>query len=200
MALSSGGRSGRRPGETQTRDAIAAAARSQFGEVGYDRATMRSIASAAGVDPALIVHFFGSKEALFREVTALPPEFASVLSSVVEGPREDVGRRFAQAVVAMLENPGSRAVVLARIRSSVSHGEAAALVRELVSRDIGALTNALTDDRPDVRAVLVGTQTVGLVFSRYVVAVEPMASLPPPELVDVLAPAFQRLLVGPLTD
>ena len=73
-------------------------------------------------------------------------------------------------------------------------------MRELVSRDIGALTNALTDDRPDVRAVLVGTQTVGLVFSRYVVAVEPMASLPPPELVDVLAPAFQRLLVGPLTD
>ena len=200
MALSSGGRSGRRPGETQTRDAIAAAARSQFAEVGYDRATMRSIASTAGVDPALIVHFFGSKEALFREVTALPPELAGILGSVVEGAREDVGRRVAQTVVALLENPVSRAVVLARIRSAASHGEAAALVRELVSRDIGALTNALTDDRPDVRAVLVGTQIVGLVFSRYVVAVEPMASLPPAELVDVLTPTFQRLLVGSLTD
>jgi AcrR family transcriptional regulator len=200
MALSSGGRSGRRPGETQTRDAIAAAARSQFAEVGYDRATMRSIAAAAGVDPALIVHFFGSKEALFREVTALPPELAGILRSVVEGAREDVGRRVAQAVVAMLENPESRAVVLARIRSAASHAEAAALVRELVSRDIGALTNALTDDRSEIRAVLVGTQIVGLVFSRYVVAVEPIASLPPPDLVDVLAPTFQRLLVGPLTD
>lgn len=200
MTMSSQGRSGRRPGETQTRAAIAAAARSQFAEVGYDRATMRSIAAAAGVDPALIVHFFGTKEALFREVTALPSEFEGAMRSVVEGSREEVGRRFAQAVVAMLENPGTRAVVLARIRSASSHAEAAELVRELVSRDVGLLTRALTDDRPEIRAVLVGTQIVGLAFSRYVVAVEPIASLPPPELVDVLTPTFQRLLVGPLTD
>jgi AcrR family transcriptional regulator len=168
--------------------------------VGYDRATMRSIASAAGVDPALIVHFFGSKEALFREVTAVPAELEGVMRSVVEGPREQVGRRFAQAVVGMLENPATRPVVLARIRSASSHEEAAALVRELVSRDIGLLTRALTDDRPEIRAVLVGTQIVGLAFSRYVVAVEPIASLAPNELVDVLTPAFQRLLVGSLTD
>jgi AcrR family transcriptional regulator len=168
--------------------------------VGYDRATMRSIASAAGVDPALIVHFFGSKEALFREVTALPAELEGAMRSVVEGPREEVGRRFAQAVVAMFENPATRPVVLARIRSASSHEEAAALVRELVSRDVGLLTRALTDERPEVRAVLVGTQIVGLAFSRYIVAVEPIASLPPPELVDLLAPAFQRLLVGSLTD
>ena len=200
MAKSRTGRSGRRPGETQTREAIASAARSQFAEVGYDRATMRSIASAARVDPALIVHFFGSKEALFREVTALPADLMSVMRSVVDGPREHVGRRFAQAIVAMLENPGTRAVVLARLRSAASHAEAAALVRELVSHDVGVLTKALTDDAPETRAVLVGTQIVGLAFSRYVVAVEPIASLAPAELVDVLTPTFQRLLVGSLTD
>ena len=168
--------------------------------MGYDRATMRSIASAAGVDPALIVHFFGSKEALFREVTALPPVLESVIKSIAESPREEVGRRFAQAVVAMLENPETRLVVLARIRAAASHAEAAELVRELVSRDIGLLTSALTDDAPETRAVLVGTQIVGLAFARYVVAVEPIASMATAELVDVLAPTFQRLLVGPLTD
>lgn len=200
MAMSRAGRSGRRPGETQTRDAIAAAARSQFAETGYDRATMRSIASAAGVDPALIVHFFGSKEALFREVTALPVELASAMRSVAEGPREEVGRRFAQAVVGMLENPATRSVVVARIRSAASHPEAAELVRELVSRDVGLLTRTLTNDAPETRAVLVGTQIVGLAFARYVVRVEPIASVAAPELVDLLTPTFQRLLVGPLTD
>jgi AcrR family transcriptional regulator len=197
--MSSAGRSGRRPGETQTREAIAAAARSQFAEMGYDRATMRTIAAAAGVDPALIVHFFKSKEALFREVTALPAGLESVMTSVAEGPREDVGRRFAQAVVAMLENPETRAVVVARIRSAASHPEAAALVRDLVSHDVGLLTSALTDDAPDRRAALVGMQIVGLAFARYVVEVDPIASLSAPELVDVLAPTFQRLLAGPLT-
>ncbi len=197
--MSSTGRSGRRPGETQTRAAIAAAARTQFAETGYDRATLRSIATAAGVDPALIAHFFGSKEALFREVTALPRELAGVMASVAEGPREDVGRRLAQAVVTMLEAPETRAVVLARLRSAASHPEAAALVRDLVSRDLALLTGSLTDDAPQTRAVLVGSQIVGLAFARYVVEVEPLASLPASELVDVLAPTLQRLLVGPLT-
>ena len=193
------GRTGRRPGETQTRDAIVTAARNELAEVGYERATMRSIASAAGVDPSLIVHFFGSKEGLFRAAVALPPAVVDALFGIVDGPREDVGRRFAQAVVGLLENRELRPIVLARIRSAASHPEAATLVRELVSVDIGTLTSALTDDRPDVRAVLVGTQLVGLAFARYVVRVEPLASLPPAELIDVLAPTFQRILVESLT-
>jgi AcrR family transcriptional regulator len=200
MTVSRTGRSGRRKGETQTRDAIAAAARDEFARVGYDRATMRSIAAAAGVDPALIVHFYGSKEALFREVTALPPQIAAAMAGLADGPREEVGQRFAQAVVATLENPATRSIVLARVRSAASHPEAAALVRELVSRDLGLLTSRLTDDRPETRAVLAGTQVVGLAFARYVVRVEPIASMQVAELVEVLAPTFQRLLVGRLTD
>lgn len=198
--MSSTGRSGRRRGETQTRDAIAAAARAAFADVGYDRATMRSIAAAAGVDPALIVHFFGSKEDLFREVTALPPEMGAAMAGLAGGPREEVGRRFASAVVGMLDSPATRSVVLARVRSAASHPEAAALVRELVSRDLGLLTSSLTDDRPETRAVLAGTQVVGLAFVRYVVRVEPLASMDAAAVVDVLAPTFQRILVGPLTD
>ena len=79
-------RSGRRPGPTTTRDAIAQAARRQFAELGYDRATLRGIAGEAGVDAALVVQFYGSKDALFREVMALPPTVAEAMAALAEGP------------------------------------------------------------------------------------------------------------------
>lgn len=199
MAMSSpSGRSGRRRGTTQTRETIAAAAQRLFAEVGYDRATFRAIATEAGVDPALVVHFFGTKEGLFREVMALPPGLAEAIESVAHGPREHVGERFARLIVAGLENPATRAIPLGRIRSASQHPEAAALVRETVTRDVGRLTAALQVDRPDVRAVLVGTSIVGLSVARYVVQVEPLASLSADEVVALFAPTFQRYLVGPL--
>ena len=191
-------RSGRRPGPTTTRDAIAAAARRQFAELGYDRATFRGIATEAGVDPALVVRFYGSKDALFREVMALPPPVAEAIANLADGPRATVGRRLAEVVVGMLENPRSRDVVLGRIRSAASHPDAAALVRETVTRDVGRLVSALTDDEPQTRAVLVGSQVVGLALARHVVRVEPLASLPPGDVIEYIAPVFQHYLVGPL--
>ena len=77
-------RSGRRPGPTTTREAIAGAARRQFAELGYDRATLRGIAGEAGVDAALVVRFYGSKEALFREVMALPPTVAEAIADLAD--------------------------------------------------------------------------------------------------------------------
>ncbi len=105
MSSESSKRSGRRPGPTTTREAIAEAARRQFAELGYDRATMRGIAGEAGVDAALVMRFYGSKEALFREVMALPPMVAEAIAGLADGPRETVGRRLAEAIVGMLENP-----------------------------------------------------------------------------------------------
>ena len=194
------GRSGRRRGPTQSRDAIADAARAQFAEAGYDRATFRSIASAAGVDPALVVHFFGSKESLFREVMALPPAASEAIAGLAEGPREEVGRRLAGLVIMLLEDPGSRSIILGRIRSASSHPHAAELVRETVTRDLVGLASAITADRPDARAVLVGSHVVGTALARYVVLAEPLASMAPDDVVDLLAPTFQRFLTGPLTD
>jgi AcrR family transcriptional regulator len=198
MSRSPSGRSGRRRGPTQSREAIAEAARSQFAELGYDRATFRGIAKAAGVDPALVVHFFGSKESLFREVMALPPAVSEALEAIAEGPRETVGRRLAEIVVGLLENPASRAIVLGRIRSATSHPHAAALVRETVTHDVRRLASAISDDRPDARAVLVGSHLVGIALARYVVLLEPLASMPAPAVVELLAPTFQRFLTGPL--
>src|SRR5262249_49189293 len=109
-------KTGRRPGPTETRERIAAGARSLFAEFGYERTTFRKIAAAAGVDPALVVHFYGNKEDLFRQVMALPPAIADALERIADGPRETVGRRLAELVVGALENPASRTVVVGRIR------------------------------------------------------------------------------------
>jgi AcrR family transcriptional regulator len=195
----SGRRSGRRPGPTQTREAIVRAARGQFAELGYDRASIRGIARQAGVDPALVLRFYGSKDGLFREAMALPPAAAEALEGLADEPRDTIGRRFAELVVGLLENPETRPIVLGRIRSAVSHPEAAALVRETVTRDVGRLTAALTDDEPEVRAVLAGAHLVGLATARYVVLVEPLASMPAADVIDYVAPTFQRYLVEPLT-
>jgi AcrR family transcriptional regulator len=195
---SSAKRSGRRPGPTTTREAIAEAARRQFAELGYDRATLRGIAGEAGVDAALVVRFYGSKDALFREVMALPPAVAEAMAALADGPTATVGRRLAEVIVGMLEDPRSRSVVLGRIRSASSHPDAAALVRETVTRDIGRLAAALTDDQPETRAVLVGSQIVGLALARYVVRVEPLVSMPAAAVIDYIAPTFQHYLVGTL--
>jgi AcrR family transcriptional regulator len=159
---------------------------------------MRGIASEAGVDAALVMRFYGSKEALFREVMALPPAVAEAMAGLADGPRATVGLRLAEALVGMLEDPGSRSVVLGRIRSASSHPDAAALVRETVTRDVGRLVAALTDDEPETRAVLVGSQLVGLALGRHVVRVEPLASMPAADVVDYIAPVFQHYLVGRL--
>ncbi len=191
-------RSGRRPGPTTTREEIAEAARRQFAELGYDRATLRGIAGEAGVDAALVVRFYGSKDALFREVMALPPTVAAAIASLADGPKATIGRRLAEVIVGMLENPRSRAIVLGRIRSASSHPDAAALVRETVTRDVGRLVAAVTDDEPETRAVLVGSQVVGLALARHVVRVEPLASLPAADVIDYIAPTLQHYLVGQL--
>src|SRR5262249_19742163 len=191
-------RTGRRSGPSETREQIAVAARAQFAERGFERATFRAIAEAAGVDPALVVHFYGSKDNLFLEVMQLPPGFAEALVHIADGPHGEMGRHLAELVLTALENPATRPIVLGRIHSASSHPHAAALVRETVTRDLSMLTGALTDDRPETRAVLIGAHIVGIALARYVVLVEPLASLPAHDVVDLIAPTFQRFLAAPL--
>jgi hypothetical protein len=109
-----------------------------------------------------------------------------------------VGHRLAALVIAALENPASRPILLGRIRSAASHPGAAALVRETVTRDLSRLAAAITGDQPETRAVLCGAHVVGIALARYVVLVEPLASMPPAQVVELVAPTFQRYLTGPL--
>jgi AcrR family transcriptional regulator len=182
-----------------TRTAILDAARRQFGGLGFDRTTVRSIAAEAEVDPALVTHFFGSKQRLFLAAMDLPFEPEVAVPRVLRGRRAEIGRRFAELIVATVEDPAARNVVTGIVRSAASEPEAARIVRELIGeRVVGVVARELGVADAELRASLAGSQVVGLVMARYVVGVEPIASLPPDRVVELLAPTFQRYLAGSL--
>jgi AcrR family transcriptional regulator len=192
-------RPGRRAGPTTTRDAIAAAARELFSTDGYDRTSIRAIARAAGVDPALVLHFYGSKPQLFREVVELPVDLGAVVGAVLDGDRATVGRRLAQVVAGTLEDPAARGRLLALARAVTSQPEVAALVRDVIhDRVYGPLAAAVGTEDARLRAAMVSTQVVGLLMTRHVVGVEPLASLSAEDLAELLAPVLQHWLTGPL--
>jgi AcrR family transcriptional regulator len=198
-SLASGRPRGRRRGESGTRDAIAEAAARLFGGEAYDRVTVRAIASAAGVDPALVIHYFGTKERLFLSVAGLPIPPEEVVARVLAGDRASAGLRLARFVVGVLEDPHERARVTAVVRAAASEPSAAELMRELLSRELTLpLAEALGSEDAALRANLAGSQVVGLIMARYVVGVEPLASAPAETVVAALAPTLQRYLAEPL--
>jgi AcrR family transcriptional regulator len=194
-----GRRSGRRPGDSGTRQLIAAAARRQFGEQGYDRTSIRSVAAEAGVDPALVMRFYGSKQQLFEAVLDLPFDPAGVLASVTAGDRAQAGERLARFLVTAMQTPESAAAVTGLVRAATSEPEAARVLRERYTRDVLLpLARRLDVDRPELRAALTATQTVGLVMSRHILQLEPLAGLADDEVVRLVAPTLQRYLTEPL--
>lgn len=198
---SSGARVGRRPGPSSTRDEILRVARRRFAEVGYDRATFRNIAAEAGVDPALVVQFFGSKRDLFATATVSPV----TLLELSEEPQDasdnaGPGLGLARLLMRWLDDQGAREALLARIRSASSEPVAADAVREMIGGQLTAFGERMGGERPDVRASLLGTQFLGVVFARFVVAVEPLASMDGEEIADWLGPTFDLYLTGSLDD
>jgi len=197
--LASGKRRGRRRGASGTREAISEAARRLFGGGGYDRVTLRAIAAEAGVDPALVIHYFGSKERLFLSIAGLPIPPAEILARLAEGDRSSVGLRLARFVLGRLEDPRERARITAVVRAAVSEPAAARLMREQLTRELMLpLAEALGSRDAALRANLAGSQVVGLIMARYVVGVEPLASTSPETVVAAVAPTLQRYLAEPL--
>ena len=193
------GHSGRRPGASRTREEIRAAAARLFAEQGYDRTSLRAIARAAGVDQKLVAHFFGSKQRLFVEVVELPFDPAAVLPSLFGGDRDHIGERFARFLLGVLEDPDGRRRLTGLIRAAATEPEAARMVRELITREIlTRVVDALGVEDGALRASLLGSQVVGLVMARYIVAVEPLASASPEAVAAAIAPNLQRYLVEPL--
>jgi len=194
-------RSGRRPGASGTREAIRAAAAAQFATRGYDRTTLRSIAAEAGVDAALVSHYFGSKQALFVDVARLPFDPAEALPRLLHGPADEVGERVARFALTLLEDGDARQRVTGLVRAAASEPAAAHLLRDLLAREVFArVAHELGLPDAPLRANLVGSQIVGLVVARYVVAVEPLASASAEEVVRAIAPTLQRYLTGPLAE
>ena len=196
-----GGRTGRRPGASDTRVRVLQAARTSFGERGFDGATIRDIALRAGVDPALVHHYFGTKQQLFVAAMEFPFDLALVVPRLLEGPPDELGARFVRFFLELWEAPANRSLLLAVVRSASTDPVAAAMFRRLLAEGpLLALARAI--DRPDatLRATLAGSQLIGLAMARYVVAVEPLTSASTDFLVRALGPTIQRYLVGDLAD
>jgi AcrR family transcriptional regulator len=192
-------RSGRRPGASGTREAIREAAAHLFAENGYDRTSLRAIAAAAGVDQKLVAHFFGSKQRLFVEVFAPPFDPTVAIPEVFAGDRAEIGERVAHFLLTVLENPEGRRRMTGLIRAAATEPEAARMVRDLISREVLArIVDALGVEDADIRASLLGSQVVGLAMARYIVGVEPLASMPAEAVAAAIAPNLQRYLVDPL--
>jgi AcrR family transcriptional regulator len=190
-------RTGRRPGLGGTRERILAAARSDFGKGGYEGTTIRGIAAHAKVDPALVMHYFESKDGVFRAAVQFPVDPAEFIPRLLAPGLDGLGERLVRVFVETWDSPAG-SPLLGLIRSVVGKEDAAALLREFVTREVlGRLARALEFDQPQLRAALVASQLVGLAMIRYVVKVEPLASARTDDLVAWLGPTVQGYLTDP---
>jgi AcrR family transcriptional regulator len=190
---------GRRKGGSDTRVLIEAAARRQFAELGYERTSLRQVALEAGVDPALVSHFYGTKQQLFRAVVQLTFEPAEAMAAIITGAPEQAGLRLAHFVVDLLEREPTRARVVSVIRAALTEPEAVGLVRDVLTRQVLLpIAQHLDAGDAEFRASLVMSQIVGLIMARYIAALEPLATRAPAEVIAALAPTLQRYLTGDL--
>jgi AcrR family transcriptional regulator len=174
------------------------AARAAFAERGYDGASIRAIAGAADVDPALVHHYFGTKEKLFLAAVEAPADPEDLLPEVLAGGRDELGANVVRMLLRVWDGPG-RPAGLALVRSAVANEWGARMLREfLVSqvlrRVVGTL--GLPPTETAARGSLVASQLVGVVMARYVLGVEPLASAPADQVVAAVGPTVQRYLTG----
>ncbi|WP_405822206.1 TetR family transcriptional regulator [Streptomyces sp. NBC_00838] len=177
------------------RERILDAARNEFAERGYDKTSVRGIAKAAGVDPALVHHYFGTKDEVFGAAIEVSFEPALVLPALLSGGEEGIGERLARFFISVWENPVSRAPLLAIIRSAVTNEAAAAMLRKFVLRRLlERIAVELDVPDPTLRAELAASHMIGIAILRYVLKAEPLASVDTEEIVRIVAPTLQRYL------
>lgn len=204
-------RSGRRGGDSGTREAILAAARARFGDLGYDRTTIRGIAADAGVDAALVHHFYGTKDRLFAAAMRLPVNPREVLAGALapgsRDPEQSLGEHLLRTVLGVWEVAEIRATFLGLLRSAPTSEQAVVMLREFLAGAIlGPLTAAAREAAPGeagqdagYRAALVASQVLGLGLTRYVLEVEPLIQASTEDLIAAIAPNLDRYLSGDLT-
>ena len=192
-------RTGRRPGASGTREAILRAAAEEFAEHGYDRATIRGVARRAGVDAALVHHYFGRKQDLFVASLDLPVNPADLASTLLADDPEVAGERIVGLFVSLWDHAANRQPLMALIRSAVSSEQAARMLREFATREVVArVVERLGKPDAQLRANLVMSQLIGLAMARYIVKIEPLASMPPAALAAAVGPSLQRYVSGEL--
>jgi AcrR family transcriptional regulator len=179
------------------RGTILAAARAEFADKGYAGASVRGIARSADVDPALVHHYFGTKEQVFVAAMELPFAPAELVPRILEGPRDQLGERLVRTFLGIWAQPDFRTPMLGMLRSAMTGEHAAAMLREFVGTALlGRLAAALGAPTDPLRLQVAAAQMVGVVILRHVVRIEPLASAAEDDLVALVAPTVQRYLTG----
>lgn len=190
-----GRRPGRRPGGADTRGTVLDAARSEFAAHGYEKTSMRGIARAAGVDAALLHHYFGTKQQLFVAALEFPINPELIAQLILTGDRSQAGPRVVRFALTLWDDPPVRERLLAVLRTAATSEQLSALFRGFVEHElVTRMSAALGDERAGLRVELVMSQVIGLAMARYVFRVEPLASAGVEELVELIGPALQRYL------
>lgn len=192
-------RAGRRPGTSGSKETILVAARAAFAAGGYEGTSVRAVARAADVDPALVHHFYGTKHELFLAALALPVDFTEALPALLNGDVERLGERLVAFFLGLVDTEETRGPLLTLIQAAMTNQQAAELLRVFVTRQIiGKIVTALDMPQPELRATLVGSQLVGLAVLRHVVQLKPLSSAEAVTVVAAVAPTVQRYLTGDL--
>lgn len=186
-----------RAGESDARERILAAAIDEFGEQGYDGATVRGIAARAGVDSALVHHHFGTKADLFGEAVGAPLRPDIAVPEILAGPRDEVGERLMRYLLEAWEQPEVRRRGVVLLRTVIGNKLTTPLMTGFLSRELLSRI-ARTLDAPDaeLRASLVASQMAGLLVGRYVLRLPALAEASIDDLVRTIAPTIQRYLYG----
>jgi AcrR family transcriptional regulator len=187
---------GANSGDTKAR--IVSAAAAEFGEHGYEATSIRAVARRAGVDAALVHHYFDDKAALVTAVVAVPLRPDRIVQGALDGPVDELGARLLRALLAAWDTPSVRPAATVALRSAIGRGPVARMIREFLRREIMLRIATELSDAPDaeLRAELAASQLVGVIMTRYVIGFEPIASLPADELIARVAPAVQWHLTG----
>lgn len=189
---------GRRPGAPDTRAEILASARTLFAARGFGTTSVRAVAADAGVDPALVHHYFGTKDDLFVAALELPVDPRVALLPVLEGDLDGAAERLLRVFLAVWDDETARLPLLGLVRGVVEPAGRQLLSDGLLNVVFGPIGPALGVDEPERRVALVASQMIGVVMLRYVLEVEPLASMDGDVLVATYAPTLQRYLAGPL--
>jgi len=192
---------GRPAGSSNTRDRILDHARDLFARNGISNTSIRAVAAAAGVDSALVHHYFGTKENLFAAAVHIPIDPMDVIGPLREVPVEELGHRI-PSILLPLWDSDIGAAFIATLRSILA-GSEVNLFRTFIQDVIAVEVGARVDDPPGsgiVRVQFVASQLVGIVMARYILQLEPFASLPAQQIADTIAPNLQRYLTGDLPE
>jgi len=190
-------RPGRRPAGRAAREDILAAARTLFSSGGYEATSIRAIARAADVDPGVVLHYFGDKEGVFTAAMTLPMKPGQALAEVVPGRRSAIGRRLVEFFLRIWEDPAHREQMTGLVRGAMTSPHVADLLREaLTERVLAPVAGHLDAPDGDLRMGLCSSHLLGLGIERYVLRLEPLASLRAEQVADLVGPTLQRYLTG----